>query len=55
MTSLYEFLCYQSLEQLDKIMGEFHTFIHTTPSFPQPVSATSSILLETIDDNFYVS
>ena len=52
MASLYEVLCYHSLEHSDAIMDEFITYIQTILSpflfFPE----TSAVLPDTTDDNF---
>ena len=52
MASLYELLCYYSLEHFDPIMDEFLTFIHSTLSSPSSSPATSTVLPEATDDNF---
>ena len=49
MASLYELLCYHSLENFDPIMDEFLTFIHSSRSSLS--SATSTALPETADDH----
>ena len=51
MASLYELLCYHSIEYLDPIMDEFLTFIHPTQSSPYPFPAISTVLPEATDDN----
>ena len=48
MASLYELLCYQSLENFDPIMDEFLTFIHSSRSSLS--SAISTALPEPADD-----
>ena len=52
MASLYELLCYHSLEHLDPNMDEFLTFIHSTLSSPYSFPATSTVLPEAPDGNF---
>ena len=52
MASLYELLCYYSLEHLDPNMDEFLTFIHSTLSSPYSSPAISAVLPEATDGNF---
>ena len=52
ITSLYELLCYHSLEDVDPIMDEFLTFIHPTLSSLYSSSATLSVLPEATDCHF---
>ena len=47
--SLYELLCYHSLEDFDPIMDECLTFIHPTLSSIYSSSATLSVLPEATD------
>ena len=49
MASLYEFLCYHSLEDFDPIMDEFLAFFHPTLSSLYSSSATLSVLPEATD------
>ena len=51
MASLYELLCYHSVEHLDPIMDEFLTFIHPTLSSPYSFPAISTVLPEATDGN----
>ena len=51
MASLFELLCYYSLDQFDPIMGELLTFIHSTLSSPSS-PAISTVLPESTDGNF---
>ena len=50
--SLFELLCYYSLEHSDPIIDEFLTFIHSTPSSPSSSPAISTVLPEAADGNF---
>ena len=49
MASLYELLCYHSLENFDPIMDEILTFIHSSRSSLS--SAISTALPEPADDH----
>ena len=49
--SLYELLCYHSLELLAPIMDEFLTFIHSTLSSFYSLPATSTAPPEATDGN----
>ena len=49
MASLYELLCYHSLENFDPILDEFLTFIHSSRSSLS--SAISTALPEPADDH----
>ena len=44
MASLYQLLCYHSLQNFDPIMDEFHTFIHFTQLSLYSFSAISTVL-----------
>ena len=55
MASLYEILCYHSLEHLDPLMDEFLTFIHSTQSPLYSFLANSTVLPEAADSNFNCS
>ena len=52
MASLYEVLCYHSLEDFDPIMDEFLTFIHFTQSSLFSSSAISTVLPGATDCHF---
>ena len=52
MDSLYELLCYHSLEGFDPIMDEFLTFIQVTLSSLYSSSAVSTVLPEATDCHF---
>ena len=52
MASLYELLCYHSLENFDPIMDEFLTFIHSTLSSLYSSSANSTVLPEATEGKF---
>ena len=52
MASLYEFLCYQTLQGFDPIMDEFLTFFHFTQSSLYSSSAALSVLPEATDCHF---
>ena len=52
MDSLYELLCYQSLEDFDPIMVEFLTFIQVTLSSLYSSSAVSTVIPEETDCHF---
>ena len=51
MASLYELLCYHSLDNLDPIMDEFLTFIHFTQPSLNSFSAIPTVLPEAADGN----
>ena len=51
IASLYELLCYYSLEHFDPNMDEFHTFIYSTLSSPYSSPAISTVLPEAEDGN----
>jgi len=53
MASLYELLCYLSLENLDPIMDEFLTFIHFTLPSLYSFSEIPTVLPETADGNYH--
>ena len=53
MASLYELLCYLSLENLDPIMDEFLTFIHFTLPSLYSFSEIPTALPETADGNYH--
>ena len=50
--SLYELLCYHSLEDFDPIMDEFLTFIQVTLSSLYSSSAVSTVIPEATDCHF---
>ena len=50
--SLFELLCYYSLEHSDPITDEFLTFFHSTLSSPSSSPAISTVLPEATDGNF---
>ena len=52
MPSLYELLCYYSIEHFDPIMDEFLTFILSTLSSPYSSPPISTLLPEATDGNF---
>ena len=52
MDSLYELLCYHSLEDFDPIMDEFLTFIQVTLSSLYSSSAVSTVIPEATDCHF---
>ena len=52
MDSLYELLCYHSLEDCDPIKDEFHTFIQITLSSLYSSSAVSTVIPEATDCQF---
>ena len=52
MASLYEVLCYHSIELLDPMMDEFITYIYTILSSFLFLPALSALLPDTIDNNF---
>ena len=52
MASLYELLCYLSLENFHPNMDEFLSFIHVTRSSPYSSSAISTVLPEATDCHF---
>ena len=52
MASLYELLCYHSLEDFDPIMDEFLTFVHFTHSSLFSSSTISTVLPEATDCHF---
>ena len=52
LASLYELLCYYSLQHFDPFMDEFLTFIHSTLSSPYSSPAISTVLPEATDGNF---
>ena len=52
MASLYELLCYHSLEDFDPKMDEFLTFIPFTQSSVYSSSAISTVLPEATDCHF---
>ena len=52
MTSLYELLCYHSLEHFDLFTDEFLTFIQSTLSPLYSSPAISIVLPEATDGNF---
>ena len=51
IASLYELLCYYSLEHFDPNMDEYHTFIYSTLSSPYSSPAISTVLPEAEDGN----
>ena len=51
MASLYELLCYHSLDNSDPIMDEFHIFIHFTQPSLYSSSALPIVLPEAADGN----
>ena len=53
MASLYELLCYLSLENLDPIMDKFLTFIHFTLPSLYSFSELPTVLPETADGNYH--
>ena len=52
MDSLYELLCYHSLEDFDPYMDEFLTFIQVTLSSLYSSSAVSTVIPEATDCHF---
>ena len=57
MASLYELLCYYSLEHWDPVKDEFPTFFHSTLSSLSSSPAISTVLSEAADGNsnkFYI-
>ena len=52
MASLYELLCYYSVEHYDPLMDEFLTFIHSTLASPSSSPAILTVLPEATDGNF---
>ena len=52
MDSLYELLCYHSLEDFDPIMDEFLTFIQVTLSSLHSSSAVLTVIPEATDCHF---
>ena len=51
IASLYELLCYYSLEHFDSNKDEFHTFNYSTLSSPYSSRAISTVLPEAKDGN----
>ena len=51
IASLYELLCYYSLEHFDPNMDDFHTFIFSTLSSADSSPANSTVLPEAEDGN----
>ena len=51
IASLYELLCYFSLQHFDPNMDEFHTFFYSTLSSPASSPAISTVLPEAEDGN----